>query len=299
MTLNQLKYVCKIAECKTLSKAAAELYLSQPSLTKAIHELENEIGIIIFERTNKGINLSKDGEIFLGYARQVLDQANLIEEKYIKNQASKQIFCVSTQHYSFAVNAFVDMIKKYEYEEYDFSLIETETYEIINDVKMRKSELGILYINDFNKEVLFKILKAEDLVFNELFVAEPHVFISDKSPLAKKDIITLDDLKPYPYLSYVQGEHNSFYFSEEIFTKDIKPKNIRVRDRATLFNLVIGINGYTTCSGVIDEKLNGEHIISRPLKINTNMHIGYITHKNYIPSKMGKIYLESINKYIV
>lgn len=299
MTLNQLKYVCKIAECKTLSKAAAELYLSQPSLTKAIHELENEIGIIIFERTNKGINLSKDGEIFLGYARQVLDQANLIEEKYIKNQASKQIFCVSTQHYSFAVNAFVDMIKKYEYEEYDFSLIETETYEIINDVKMRKSELGILYINDFNKEVLFKILKAEDLVFNELFVAEPHVFISDKSPLAKKDIITLDDLKPYPYLSYVQGEHNSFYFSEEIFTKDIKPKNIRVRDRATLFNLVIGLNGYTTCSGVIDEKLNGEHIISRPLKINTNMHIGYITHKNYIPSKMGKIYLESINKYIV
>ena len=200
MTLNQLKYVCKIAECKTLSKAAAELYLSQPSLTKAIHELENEIGIIIFERTNKGINLSKDGEIFLGYARQVLDQANLIEEKYIKNQASKQIFCVSTQHYSFAVNAFVDMIKKYEYEEYDFSLIETETYEIINDVKMRKSELGILYINDFNEEVLFKILKAEDLVFNELFVAEPHVFISDKSPLAKKDIITLEDLKPYPYL---------------------------------------------------------------------------------------------------
>lgn len=299
MTLNQLKYVCKIAECKTLSKAAAELYLSQPSLTKAIHELENEIGIIIFERTNKGINLSKDGEIFLGYARQVLDQANLIEEKYIKNQASKQIFCVSTQHYSFAVNAFVDMIKKYEYEEYDFSLIETETYEIINDVKMRKSELGILYINDFNEEVLFKILKAEDLVFNELFVAEPHVFISDKSPLAKKDIITLEDLKPYPYLSYVQGEHNSFYFSEEIFTKDIKPKNIRVRDRATLFNLVIGLNGYTTCSGVIDEKLNGEHIISRPLKINTNMHIGYITHKNYIPSKMGKIYLESINKYIV
>ena len=291
MTLNQLKYVCKIAECKTLSKAAAELYLSQPSLTKAIHELENEIGIIIFERTNKGINLSKDGEIFLGYARQVLDQTNLIEEKYIKHQASKQIFCVSTQHYSFAVNAFVDMIKKYEYEEYDFSLIETETYEIINDVKMRKSELGILYINDFNKEVLFKILKAEDLVFNELFVAEPHVFISDKSPLAKKDIITLEDLKPYPYLSYVQGEHNSFYFSEEIFTKDIKPKNIRVRDRATLFNLVIGLDGYTTCSGVIDEKLNGEHIISKPLKINTNMHIGYITHKNYIPSKMGKIYL--------
>lgn len=298
MTLNQLKYVCKIAECGTLSKTASELFLSQPSLTKAIHDLENEIGIIIFERTNKGINLSKDGEVFLGYARQVLDQTSLIEEKYINHEASKQIFCVSTQHYSFAVNAFVDMIKEYEYNEYDFSLIETETYEIINDVKLRKSEIGILFMNDFNKEVIQKILKAEDLVFNELFVAEPHVFISDASSLARQNYITLEDLKPYPYLSYVQGEHNSFYFSEEIFTPDIKPKNIRVRDRATLFNLIIGLNGYTICSGVIDEKLNGEHIISRPLKINSNMHIGYISHKNYIPSKMGKVYLEALNKYI-
>ena len=205
MTLNQLKYVCKIAECGTLSKTASELFLSQPSLTKAIHDLENEIGIIIFERTNKGINLSKDGEVFLGYARQVLDQTSLIEEKYINHEASKQIFCVSTQHYSFAVNAFVDMIKEYEYNEYDFSLIETETYEIINDVKLRKSEIGILFMNDFNKEVIQKILKAEDLVFNELFVAEPHVFISDASSLARQNYITLEDLKPYPYLSYVQG----------------------------------------------------------------------------------------------
>ena len=298
MTLQQLKYVCKMAECRSLSKAADELYVSQPSLTKALHELEEEMGITIFQRTNKGIVISKDGEIFLGYARQVLEQASLIEEKYINKPVMKQQFCVSTQHYSFAVNAFVDMIKCDEASEYDFSLIETETYEIINDVKMMRSEICILYMNDFNKEVISKILKSEGLVFNELFVAKPHVFISDKSLLAKKKVITLEDLKPYPYLSYVQGEHNSFYFSEEIFTPDIKPKNIRVRDRATLFNLVIGLNGYTTCSGVIDENLNGEHIVARPLDIDSDMHIGYITTKDYIPSRMGKTYLEALHKYI-
>ena len=298
MTLQQLNYVCKIATCNSISMAAEELYISQPALTKALHELEEEIGIIIFQRTNKGIVVSKDGEIFLGYARQVLDQTSLIEEKYIKKSVMKQQFCVSTQHYSFAVNAFVDMIKHDKALEYDFSLIETETYEIIRDVKLMRSEIGILYINDFNKEVILKILKAEGLVFNELFVASPHVFISDKSELSKKDIITLDDLKEYPYLSYVQGDHNSFYFSEEIFTPDIKQKNIRVRDRATLFNLIIGLNGYTTCSGVIDEALNGKHIIARPLDIKTNMHIGYITNKDYIPSRIGKMYLESLSKYI-
>lgn len=265
MTLQQLRYVTAVAEKGTITEAADGLYISQPSLTNAIHELEKEMNIRIFNRTNKGISLSKEGEDFLGYARQVLEQAAILEDRYKGSDGGKKQFCVSTQHYSFAVNAFVDLIKEYGQDEYDFSLRETQTYEIIDDVARMRSEIGILFLNDFNEKVISKILKSHDLEFHPLFVARPHVFISRTHPLADKSVITSEQLMPYPYLSFEQGEHNSFYFSEEIFSVFERKKNIRVRDRATLFNLLIGLNGYTVCSGVIDQKLNGEDIIAVPL----------------------------------
>ena len=297
MTLQQLKYVVTVAEMGTLSEAAKSLFLSQPSLTKAIKELENEMGISIFNRTNKGITLLKEGEVFLGYARQVLEQAALLEEKYKIHAGGKQEFRVSTQHYSFAVNAFVDLIKKYGGDEYDFSLKETQTFTIIDDVARMKSEIGILYYNDFNRMVIEKLLRANDLKFTELFTAKPHIFVSSKNPLAKQEVVTMEDLAPYPYLSYEQGEHNSFYFSEEIFSTAIRSKNIRVMDRATLFNLLIGLNGYTVCSGVIDRELNGENIIALPLKAEGEMHIGVIVHNKMILSRIGLFYIEALKKY--
>ena len=297
MTLQQLKYAVVTAEKGTVSEAAASLYIAQPSLTKALKELEKEMGISIFNRTNKGVFVSKEGEVFLGYARQVLEQAALITEKYTHQSGGKQEFCVSTQHYSFAVNAFVDLIQVYGSDNYDFSLRETQTYEIIDDVARLKSEIGILYLNEFNETVLRKILKSNDLQFTELFEAKPHIFISDKNPLAQKAEVTMADLQPYPYLSFEQGEHNSFYYSEEIFSTEIRSKNIRVRDRATLFNLLIGLNGYTICSGVIDEELNGENIVAIPLAENGSMHIGYITKKHAVPSRLGSIYLAALKRY--
>lgn len=218
MTLQQLKYVITVAETGTITEAANKLYISQPSLTNAIHELEKEMNITIFNRTNKGITLSRDGDDFLGYARQVLEQAAILEDKYKGSNGGKKQFCVSTQHYSFAVNAFVDLIKEYGQDEYDFSLRETQTYEIIEDVTRMKSEIGILFLNDFNEAVISKILKSHELKFHQLFVAKPHVFISRRHPLAEKSVITNEELEQYPYLSFEQGEHNSFYFSEEIFS---------------------------------------------------------------------------------
>lgn len=297
MTLQQLKYAITVAETGTITEAANKLYISQPSLTNAIHELEKEMNIIIFNRTNKGISLSKEGEDFLGYARQVLEQAAILEDKYKGDNGGKKKFCVSTQHYSFAVNAFVDLIKKFGQDEYDFSLRETQTYEIIEDVARMRSEIGILFLNDFNEKVITKILKSYDLEFHQLFVARPHVFISRKHPLAQNQVITNEELEQYPYLSFEQGEHNSFYFSEEIFSATERKKNIRVRDRATLFNLLIGLNGYTVCSGVIDKKLNGKDIIAAPLADESDMRIGYITHKKGRISRLGTTYLEALNKY--
>ena len=298
MTLQQLKYVLTVAETGVITEAAEKLYISQPSLTNAIHELEKEMNIQIFNRTNRGISISKEGEDFLGYARQVLEQVAILEDKYKGSDGGKKQFCVSTQHYSFAVNAFVDLIKEYGQDEYDFSLRETQTYEIIEDVAKMKSEIGILFMNSFNEAVIHKILKSHNLEFHQLFIAKPHVFISENHPLAGKAVITNEELETYPYLSFAQGEHNSFYFSEEIFSPSERKKNIRVRDRATLFNLLIGLNGYTVCSGIIDRKLNGKDIIAVPLAEESDMRIGYITHRKGLMSRLGNTYLEALKKYI-
>ena len=298
MTLQQLKYVITVAETGTITEAAKKLYISQPSLTKAVRELEKKMNVEIFHRTNKGIDISKEGEDFLGYARQVLEQAAILEDKYKTGSGGKKQFCVSTQHYSFAVNAFVDLIQQYGQEEYDFSLRETQTYEIIEDVAKMKSEIGILFLNEFNEKVLRKLMKANDLEFHPLFTARPHVFISRRHPLADHTIITNEELEAYPYLSFEQGEHNSFYFSEEIFSTTERKKNIRVRDRATLFNLLIGLNGYTVCSGVIDRNLNGEDIIAVPLQDESEMQIGYLTHRRGMRSRLGETYLAFLKEYL-
>lgn len=297
MTLLQLKYIVTIAAVGTISEAAKQLYITQPSLTSAVRELENELGITIFKRTNKGVLLSSEGEEFLGYARQVIEQTNLIEERYLGEAHIKHQFCVSTQHYSFAVEAFVEVLKQYEGEEYDFRIRETQTYELIDDVAKLRSEVGVLYLNRFNETVLRKTLRENDLKFHQLFIAKPHVFISAFSPLAEKKIITLEDLQPYPRLSYEQGEHNSFYFSEEILSTLESKKDIMVSDRATLFNLLIGLNGYTICSGVINEDLNGKNIIAIPLAVDDYMEIGYITHGKVSPGKFGSLYIEALKRY--
>ena len=296
MTLQQLKYVVAVAAKGTISEAAKDLFLAQPSLTAAIRELEAELGITIFNRTNKGVVLTADGEEFLGYARQVIEQVHLIDEKYTGKAAGKHLFCVSAQHYSFVVEAFVDLLREYGGEEYDFRIRETQTYEIIEDVARLRSEIGVLYLNPFNETVLRKELHDHDLTFHSLFRTRPHVFVSTSNPLAGKSAVTLEDLFPYPRLSYEQGEHNSFYFSEEILSTRESKKDIVVRDRATLFNLLIGLDGYTICSGVISEELNGKNIVAVPLEVDDSMEIGYITHNKTVPSRFASLYIQALEK---
>ena len=296
MTLQQIKYVITVAEEGSISKAAEKLFIAQPSLTNQIHEVEKEFDIKIFNRTNKGIIISQDGEVFLGYARQILNSSDILEERY-KNKKSKILFSVSAQHYSFAVNALIDLIKKYGKDYYDFSIRETETHEIIDDVAKLKSEVGLLYINDYNKDVILKLLDENNISYEVLYHAKPHIFTSINNPLAKKKKVSLSDLEDYPYLSFEQGDYNSFYFSEEILSHVRKNKNIRVRDRATLFNIVQGLNGYTISSGVLDESLNGG-ITSIPLDVDDYMDIIEITHKNIILYDLAIHYLDEVKKYL-
>ncbi|MCR4670317.1 MAG: LysR family transcriptional regulator [Saccharofermentans sp.] len=292
MTYKQLHYAVTVAEEGNMTAAAKKLFIAQPSLTSAIRELENEYGITIFSRSNKGIELTPEGEEFLGYARQILDQTQLIEERYLGSNQGKLKFFVSGQHYSFAVEAFVELLKRSGADKYEFHMRETQTFNIIDDVAHLRSEIGILYLNKFNEEVILKTLRDNNLSFTPLFRATPHVFIGKNSPLAKKRYLTLEDLKPYPRLSYEQGSHNSFYFSEEILSTVDCDKELVVLDRATLFNLLIGLNGYTICSGVINEELNGPNIIAKKLKVDDYMEIGYILPNSIHPSHLTSEYIE-------
>ena len=298
MTLQQLKYVIAIAECGSITGAAQKLLIAQPSLSKAISELEKEMKIIIFLRNNRGVYLSEDGSKFLSYARQVIEQAELLENQFKSKETIRRIFSVSAQHYSFVVNAFVELVKEYDKNKYEFTLRETSTHNIIEDVRTLRSELGIIFLSKFNRDVILRIIEKSDLTFTPLFTAVPHVFVSRKNPLSLKNQVTLEDLKAYPRLTYEQGINNSFYFSEELHSTEESPKSIIITDRATLFNLLIGLNGYTISSGILSSELNGTDIISIPLKSNEIMEIGYVYTAGRPLTPINKRYLEHLKNYI-
>lgn len=298
MTLQQLKYIVRIAEYDSITMAAQKLFISQPSLSKAVSELEQEMNINIFLRSSRGVILSEEGTKFLSYARQVVEQAELLEQVYKYGEPVKRVFAVSAQHYAFAVNAFVSLVKEYGEDRYEFSLRELRTGDIIEDVRTQRSELGIIFLSNFNREIILHILQNNDLQFVSEFTAKPHVFVSRHNPLAEKKSVERRDLLKYPRLTYDQGINNSFYFSEELHSTDESPKSIIVSDRATLFNLLIGLNGYTISSGILSSDLNGTDIVSIPLESDEVMEIGYIHSADRPVSQIALRYLEHFRTYI-
>ena len=297
MTLAQLRYAITVAGASSMNEAARKLFISQPSLSAAIKELEEEVGVELFKRTNRGISVTLEGEEFIGYARQVVEQYNLIESKYILKENTKKKFGVSMQHYTFAVKAFVEMVKQFGMDEYEFEIHETKTYDVIEDVKNCKSEIGILYLNDFNKKVLTKLFHESAVEFHELLKCHIYVYLWKGHPLASKEEITLEELEEYPCLSFDQGHNNSFYYAEEVLSTCDYKRLIKANDRATFLNLMIGLNGYTLCSGIMCEELNGSDYCAIKLKSDEIMTIGYIARKGVQVSPLGKKYLEEISKY--
>ncbi len=303
MTLQQLHYVIVISETGSLNKAAESLYVAQPSLTSAIRELEKETGITIFHRSGRGVTLTNDGVEFLTYARQVYHQYEMLRDKYGLDGTLKKKFGVSTQHYSFAVKSFVEMVKKFNTSEYEFAIRESKTRDVINDVSTMKSEIGILYLSDFNRKVLMKLFRSNEIEFHHLIDCSASVYLWKGHPLASRSVIRFEELADYPCLSFEQGDNSSFYFAEEILSTNEYSRTIKACDRATMLNLMIGLNGYTLCSGIICEELNGSDYIAVPLMRETEdtvdvMEIGYITRRNVTLSWMGEIYIEEIRNYL-
>ncbi len=301
MTLTQLHYVITIAETGSMNKAAELLYVAQPSLTNAIKELEKELGITLFFRNGKGVTLTNDGSEFLLYARQIYGEYETVLEKYGKNGNYKKKFGVSTQHYSFAVKAFVDMAKEFDMSKYEFAIRETRTAEVIQDVSTMKSEIGVLYLSDYNRKAMEKLLNNAGLEFHHLIDCQAYVYLWKHHPLANEESISFEQLEGYPCLSFEQGDNSSFYLAEEILSTNEYSQIIHANDRATMLNLMVGLNGYTLCSGIICEELNGSDFRAVPYKDdaenpNSVMEIGYITRKNLVLSQMGKVYIEAIKR---
>jgi len=299
MTITQLRYVIAVAGSASMNEAAKKLYISQPSLSTSIKELEEEIGIEIFIRSNRGIGLTPQGEEFIGYARQISEQYELMEQKYITGANQKKHFSVSSQHYSFAVDAFAQMVKQFGMDEYEFAFYETRTFDVISDVKNFKSEIGILYINDFNRKVLSKLFDESGLEFHSIAECKAYVYMHKNHPLANRRQIAIEDLDDYPCLSFEQGSNNSFYFAEEMMSTYKYKQLIKISDRATGLNLMNGLNGFTICSGVLCEELNGEDYRAVPLASDETMTVGYITRKNMTVSKLGRRYLEEISTFMM
>ncbi|NHI16540.1 LysR family transcriptional regulator [Microbacterium excoecariae] len=275
ITLQQLRYFVEVAVEGSISAAADLMYVSQPTMSAALKDLEARTGCTLFTRSARGVTLTEDGSEFLGYARQVIEQAELLEQRYLGRPPSKRLLAVSAQHYSFVVDAFVRMVKATDADEYSFALRETRTWDIIEDVRTLRSELGVLYRNDFNRNVIDKLLRDSGLAFTPLFRATPHIFIARTNPLAERERVTLDDLVNAPRLTFDQGANNSFYFAEEILSTRSASRDIRVSDRATIFNLMIGLGGYTISTGIISDDLDPS-IVAVPLEVDERIEIGWI-----------------------
>ena len=298
MTLQQLKYVIEVADKGSITEAAKSLFIAQPSLSAAIHDLEQETATRIFKRSSRGILITPEGAEFLGHARQVVQQAALLEDKYITRQAVRQRFSVSTQHYSFTSSAFVELVRAQQGEAYEFILREGKTYDTINDVKTLRSEMGVIYLCSFNEAVISKMLREANLVFSELFSARPHIFIGRNNPLAGREFVTLEDLELLPCITYEQGDQNAFYFSEEILSTLNHDKSIKVTDKGTIINLMYGTDAYTISSGICPSYLRGDDIISIPLEVDEVIRIGVITHRDYKPTKLGEMYLDILHRVV-
>ena len=304
MTIQQLNYVITISEAGSLNKAAEVLYVTQPSLTSAVRELEKEIGITIFNRGGKGVTLTNDGAEFIQYARQVVTQYDRLLEKYGKGGNLRKKFGISCQHYSFAVKSFVEMVKQFDTDEYEFAIRESKTRDVIEDVTTGKSEVGILFLSDFNRKAIGKFLKSSQLEFHPLIQCEPYVYLWKGHPLAGKQSIGLKDLRDYPCLSFEQGPSGAFYFAEEILSTYDYIRTIKATDRATMLNLMVGLNGYTLCSGIICEELNGSDYVAVAFEDKEEevaagrMEIGYTVKENMILSQMAEKYIGELKRYL-
>ena len=302
MTLQQIKYILGVAEAGSLNKASEKLFVSQPSLTSSVHDAEAELGFPIFNRTARGVKPTQHGADFIRDARELYKSYESLMQRYSTD--GKKSFSVSTLYYAFARTAFVEMVKEFSAKTYDFSFCEKKASGVIADVALGKSELGILYLSDSNRESILKMLKSNALEFHHLTECNAFAYLHKSHPLAKKESLSLEDLSSYHFITFDTDDVKSF-FSEEVISQFALDKAITVADRATELNLIKTLNGYTFLSGVFSEDgtENGEDFVLIPLqnhdeKISHTFELGYITKKDIRLDNISLTYIDSIRRIL-
>ena len=298
MNINQLKYVLEVAGSSSMREASTKLYVSQPALSASIHDLEEEIGILIFERTNKGISLTDEGREFLSYAKKAVGQYEILEERYLSRDSDKEHFSVSTQHYNFAIKAFTDVIRKMEPDKFIFSIHETKTKEVLENVRSLKSEVGIVSFSGSNEALIKKLFRDYQLDFVPLMRRDTYVYVWRSHPFAARDKVSIDEMSDYPCVSFDQSDDDNFYLTEEAMADYAFDKMIRSDDRATTMEIIAELDGYSIGSGMLSGAnaiLQG--IVAIKLKEEDPLTIGYITRKGSAMSAYGRKYLEELMKY--
>ena len=298
MNINQLKYVLEVAASSSMREAATNLFITQPALSASIRELEEELGILIFNRTNKGISLTPEGREFLVYAKQSVGQYAILEDRYLSSNRDRERFSVSTQHYNFAIRSFTEVIRKFNPGKFLFSIHETKTREVLKHVRDMKSEVGIVSYSGANEAVIRKLLKDYRLDFVPLMTRETYVYLWKDHPLSHRNSLSLADLKDYPCVSFDQSDESNFYLTEEAIADYDFEKMIRSDDRATTMEILAELNGYSIGSGMLagnDVILQG--LVSIKLKEEDPLMIGYITRSGAELSVYGKEYIADLQRF--
>ncbi|MBR4819121.1 MAG: LysR family transcriptional regulator [Clostridiales bacterium] len=298
MTILQLKYVIAIANSKSFREAASRLFVSQPALSSTIRELEEELNIQLFERTNKGIRLTDAGKEFLVYAKEAVSQYELIEDRYLDKDLDKKHFSVSMQHYVFAVHAFINVVKEFDTGKYTFAVHETRTDEVLSNVRSLDSEVGVISYSRTSEKVMKKLFREFQLEFFPLITRETFVYVWKDHPLSKKKELSLKDLSDYPCISFDQSSENDFYLTEEALGDYDFDKLIKTNDRATSAELMAAMNGYSIGTGIMTESLAiKKDFVTIKLKEEDPLTIGYIVRANHKLSEIGQRYVDELLKY--
>ena len=251
MNMTQIKYVLEVASSSSMREAATKLFVSQPALSASISELEDELSILIFERTNKGISLTDAGREFVAYAKNAVSQYEILEDRYLSKDSDKEHFSVSTQHYNFAIKAFTALIKAYDPEKYIFAIHETKTRNVLEDVRSLKSEVGIISFSRANEVVLKKLFKEYGLEFTALMRRETYAYVWETHEFAGRSEISIEELSKYPCVSFDQSDDSNFYLTEEALADYDFKKRIKSDDRATTMEILSELNGYSIGSGML------------------------------------------------
>ncbi len=298
MTLQQMRYIDAVAACGSISEAARRMFVTQPTLTEAIRSFESELNTAVFTRSSRGVTLTREGEELLAAMRQILADVTLIREKYTGKPVRLPQFSVSCQHYAFAVKAFVDTVRENMAEMCDFSMRETVTSEIFDDVMRMRSEVGVIYLSNRNTPMLEGLMRREGLKFTPLYVSSPLVYLSKAHPLASKTSIKPEELDPYPFITFDQGDDNAQYFSEEVMTTLERKKNVRVCDRATMTNLIYGLDGFTVCSSMLLGEFDGDKFKAIPLEYDDEIRVGFLLRSDRPLSPMAKAFIAAAKRHI-